>query len=113
RATTRPPLGLSMRSRAISSWRRAQGITWSPGCVSSFFGRRTSIAELLSGKSGERLAGQAVDGPVGVRPRAEPLVEADRLLVPIDHRPLQSPASALDSEARERREEPPPDPLVA
>src|SRR5437899_4621029 len=112
-ANTRPPPGLSRISRASSSWRRAQGITWSPGSVSSFFGRRTSIAELLSGKRGERLAGQAVDGPVGVRPRAEPLVEADRLLVPIEDRPLQSPAPALDSQACESREEQLPDALAA
>src|SRR5258708_24953418 len=94
-ANRSPPPGLSRISRASSSWRRAHGTTWSPGCVSSGFGRRTSMWDLLSSKRGERLAGKAVHGPVGVRARPDALIEADRVAVPIEHRPLETAATAI------------------
>src|SRR5258706_853773 len=82
-------------SRAIESWARAQVTISSPGWVSSSFGRRTSTLGLFSGKRPKRLAGEAVHGPLRVRFRAEPLVEADRVLVPVQHRPFQPPAAAV------------------
>src|SRR5258708_15112708 len=100
-ATRSPRPGLSRISRASSSWRRAHGTPWSPGCVSSGFGRNTSMSDLLSSKRGERLAGEAVHGPVGVRARAEALIESDRVAVPIEHRPLETAATAIHREPSE------------
>src|SRR5216683_86541 len=94
-ANRSPPPGLSRISRASSSWRRAHGTTWSPGCVSRGFGRRTSIWDLLSSKRDECLAGEAVHRPVGVRARPEALIESDRVAVPIEHRPLETAATAI------------------
>src|SRR5260370_3319987 len=53
------------------------------------------MRDLLSSKRGERLAGEAVDGPVGVRARAEALIETDRIAVPSEHRPLETAATAI------------------
>src|SRR5207245_6529375 len=94
-ATRSPPPGLSRIARASSSWRRAHSTTWSPGCVSRGFGRRTSMWDLLSSKRGECLAGEAEHGPVGVRARSEALIESDRVAVPIEHRPLETAATAV------------------
>jgi hypothetical protein len=57
------------------------------------------MLELLSGKTGERLAGEAVHGPIGVRLRSEALVKLDRVAIPIEHRPLKAAAPPLDGEA--------------
>src|SRR5713226_9276077 len=61
--------------------------------------------DLLSSKTGERLAREAVHGPVGVRPRSEALVELDRLLVPVEHSPFHAAAPALDSESSQVRQQ--------
>src|SRR5438477_2215808 len=94
-AKTRPPPGLSRIEPAISSWPRAHLTISSPGCVSSGLGLSTSIPRLLSGKAVERITGEPVHGPLGVRFGAELLVEADRVDVPVQHRPLEAAAVAL------------------
>src|ERR1700674_417523 len=81
----------------------------SPGCVSSFLGRRTSMRNLFSAKRGERFAGEAVDGPFGVRPRPQALVETDRFAVPVQHRPSEPAALALDRQPGQLLEERAPD----
>src|SRR5260370_29390660 len=53
--------------------------------------------------------GEAVHGPLGVWPGPQPLVEADRVAVPVEHRPLEAAALALDRQARELFEERPSD----
>src|SRR5438034_4752148 len=78
---------------------------FSPGCVSSSFGRSTSTAELFSAKRLERLAGQPVERPLGVRPGAQALVETNRLLVPGEQRPLEPAAPALQGELGEMGEQ--------
>ena len=45
-------------------------------------------------------AGDAADAPVGHHRRAHPLVEADRVLVPVEHAPLEAAVAALDRQAR-------------
>src|SRR5262245_45885766 len=49
----------------------------------------------------ERIAAHAMHRPLIHRHRAETLVELDRAHVPVEHRPLQPPAAALQCEARE------------
>jgi len=49
----------------------------------------------------QRIAGDAEDPPRVHLLRAELLVEADRRLVPVEDRPLEPPAAALDGERRE------------
>src|SRR4051812_49167667 len=56
------------------------------------------MRSLFSGKRPERLTREAVHGPLVVRRRAQPLVEADRVLVPVEHRPLEPAAVALDGD---------------
>src|SRR5450759_593132 len=112
-AKRRPPPGLSRIWPAISSWPRAQPTTESPGCVSSFLGRRTSMRNLFSAKRGERLAGQPVHGPFGVGLRAQSLVEGNRLAVPVEHRPLEPAAFPLHGQAGELFEERAPDAATA
>src|SRR6202521_4376114 len=85
----------------------------SPGCVSSFLGRRTSMRNLFSAKRGERFAGEAVDGPFGVRPRPQALVETDRFAVPVEHRPFEPAALALDRQPSQLLEERAPDTAAA
>src|SRR5258705_936974 len=58
----------------------------------------------------ERLPGHPEGRPVVERLRAEPFVELDRRRIPVEHRPFESPAAALDGDARERREQLPADP---
>src|SRR5256885_17246358 len=100
-AKTRPPPGLSRIEPAISSWPRAHLTISSPGCVSSGLGLSTSILLLLSGKTVERITGEPVHGPLGVRLGAELLVEADRVAGPIEDRPLHATAVALHRDLRE------------
>src|SRR5260370_35330496 len=95
-AKRRPPPGLSRIWRAISNWPRAQPTIESPGCVSSFLGGRTSMRNLFSAKRGERFAREPVDGPLGVGPGSQPLIESDRLTVPVEHLPLEPSTPALD-----------------
>src|SRR5437667_8390644 len=100
-AKTRPPPGLSRIEPAISSWPRAHLTISSPACVSSGLGLRISTRRLLSGKPVERITGQPVHRPLGVRFGAELLVEADRVDVPVEHRPLHAAAVALHGDLRE------------
>src|ERR1700694_6339445 len=99
----------------MPSWSRAHATISSPGWVPSSLGRRTSIALLFSfelrpagarlGKRVQRLAREAVHGPLRVRLRPEALVGADRIAIPVENRPFESPAAALDSDPREGREQ--------
>src|SRR5687767_11323946 len=57
------------------------------------------------GERGEWLAGQSIDGPFRHRGRAERLIQPDRRLVPVEHRPLESAVVALDRDPRECREQ--------
>src|SRR5258708_13531612 len=59
------------------------------------------MPNLFSTKRGERLAREAVHGPVGVGPGAQPFVELDRLAVPVEDRPLEPAASSFQRDARE------------
>src|SRR5438552_1149371 len=49
----------------------------------------------------QRVAGDAEDRPRVHRRRAEPFIEPDRRLVPVEHRPLEAPAAPFDRERRE------------
>src|SRR6185436_20841543 len=49
----------------------------------------------------ERVAAQAMHGPLIHRHGAEALVEIDSAHVPVEHRPLQPAAAALQRQARE------------
>jgi hypothetical protein len=69
-----------------------------------------SVAGFL-GEARQRLAGEAVDGPVVHRTRTEALVKTDRRLVPVEHPPFEPAAIALGREARETRHERAADPL--
>src|ERR1700682_1516837 len=60
---------------------------------------------LFSAKRGERFAREAVDRPPGVGPRAQTLVEADGVAVPVEHGPFEPAASALDRQAGELLEQ--------
>src|SRR5260370_37489395 len=63
------------------------------------------MPDLSSARRWEGFAGEAVHGPFGVRPGPQPFVEADRVEVPVEHRPLEPAALALDRQARELLEE--------
>src|SRR5262245_52372930 len=56
---------------------------------------------LAAPQPGQRLAAYAMHGPLAHRHRAEALVEIDRAHVPVEDRPLQPAAVALDREACE------------
>src|SRR6185295_7705432 len=47
----------------------------------------------------EGVTGHASDAPVGKHGRAQRSVKPDRLLVPVEHRPLEPPAPAFHGEA--------------
>src|ERR1700704_4429057 len=85
----------------------------SPGWVSSFLGRRTSMPDLFSPKLGERLAGQPVHGPLGVGLRPQSLVKTDRIAVPVEDGPLEPPAAPLHRDAGQRFQQSPPDAAAA
>src|SRR2546426_794846 len=104
-AKSSPPPGLSRIEPAIPSWSRAQATISSPGCVSSSLGRRISMRPLFSGKRAEWLAGEPVHSPLGVGFRAEALVEPDRVLVPVEHGPLEPAAAAVDRHLRQTLEQ--------
>ena len=57
-------------------------------------------------RRGETLAGQPTELPLLHHARAHALVEAQRRLVPIEHRPLHAPASALNSKPGEVNQQP-------
>src|SRR6266487_6062882 len=97
-AKSRPPPGLSRISRAMASWPRAQPKISSPGCVSRGFGLLTStpMTRLFFRKRREGVARQAIHSPLRVRFRTESRVEADGVLVPVEHRPLHPSAPAVD-----------------
>src|SRR3979411_1894167 len=78
---------------------------FAPACVSSGLGRSTSLAWVLSGKGGQRVAGEAVDGPLRVRPGPESLVETDRILVPVEDRPFQARAATFHGDGGKAREQ--------
>src|ERR1700674_3760057 len=67
------------------------------------------MRDLFSAKRGERFARQTVDGPLGVGPCTEALVETDRVAVPVEHRPFEPAAVALDRQARQLFEKRAPD----
>ncbi len=54
------------------------------------------VAELLQSRPGD-----AIHGPLTHRHRAEALVELDRALIPIEHRPFEPTAVALDRDSRQ------------
>src|SRR2546427_9326297 len=60
---------------------------------------------LFSGKRAEWLAGEPVHRPLGVGFRAEALVEPDRVLVPVEHGPLEPAAAAVDRHLRQTLEQ--------
>src|SRR6202165_6094166 len=60
---------------------------------------------LFSPKRGERFAGESVDRPPGVGPRAQTLVETDGVAVPVEHGPFEPGASPLDRQAGELLEQ--------
>src|SRR3989442_2539307 len=104
-AKSSPPPGLSRIEPAIASCSRAQATMSSPGCVSSSLGRRIYMRPLFSGKRAEWLAGEPVHSPLGVGFRAEALVEPDRVLVPVEHGPLEPAAAAVDRHLRQTLEQ--------
>ena len=53
------------------------------------------------------------DAPVGHHGRAHALVEADRVLVPVEHAPFEAAAAALDGEPRQPLEQRLADALAA
>src|SRR5499427_3714357 len=57
------------------------------------------------GELAEGVAGDAEDRPRIHRLGAEFLVEADRRLVPVEHRPLEAAAAALDGESGQMHEQ--------
>src|SRR6266516_6613676 len=97
-AKSRPPPGLSRISRAMAIGPRAQPKISSPGCVSRGFGLLTStpMTRLFFRKRREGVARQAIHSPLRVRFRTESRVEADGVLVPVEHRPLHPSAPAVD-----------------
>src|SRR6185437_3881490 len=67
--------------------------------------KNPSCRGLPSGEPRQRLASEPRDPPVREHARAERLVEADRRLVPVEHRPLKAPAAPVardDGELREK-----------
>src|SRR5437763_1986457 len=58
-------------------------------------GETQRICSMFSGDAGEGLAGEAVDGPLGLRAGAEFLVEADGGFVPVEDGPFQAPAAGV------------------
>src|SRR5258708_29559952 len=71
------------------------------------------MRNLFSAKRGERFAREPVDGPLGVGPGSQPLIESDRLTVPVEHRPLEPATPALDRQAGQLLEQRTPDAVAA
>ena len=63
------------------------------------------MRSLFSGKGVERLARKPVDRPLRVGLRPEPLVEPDRVLVPVQHCPLEAAATPIDGNLCEALEQ--------
>src|SRR6516162_9118218 len=61
----------------------------------------------------ERRAAHAHDGPLILRDRADAAVEGDRRRVPVEYRPVEPRAAALERRAREPRQQAPADAAAA
>ena len=83
--------GARSRQRAVTNGqrrtRRTRRATVSRRVCEFCVDRRSAVREPR-----ERVAGEAVDGPVVHRPRAKAAVESNRRLVPVQHRPFHAAA---------------------
>src|SRR3546814_7987647 len=59
------------------------------------------------------VAAEPIDDPLALHFGTETLIEADRRLVPIEHRPFETATAARDADLRELREQPLADALAA
>src|SRR5262249_24428344 len=73
----------------------------------SFLGALTGIARRAR-ELEQRVTGDSKDPPVVHRDRAERSVKVDRRLVPVQHRPLEATAAALDRNSRQLAQHRPP-----
>src|SRR5215470_5028483 len=64
-------------------------------------------------KAFERIALEAVHAPARRGPGAQAQVEADRVGIPVEHRPLQAAAAALPCQPRQVHQERPADARAA
>src|SRR6202158_3375787 len=71
------------------------------------------MRDLFSAKRGEPLTREAIHGPVGVGPGSQPLIELDRLAVPVEDRPLEPAAISLQRDACELAEQRAPNSVAA